>query len=250
MGRGAPDADVRDRGERGFSHTSRGNDMAVAAGTAGGDERRLPVGYPRRMSELVNDGAGASEAARRVALGVSGAGLFTLLTAIGAQISIPMAPLGVPLTLQTLMVVLAALCLGPRWGTVSMALYVLAGALGAPVFSDHGAGVAILAGQTGGYLLGFICAQPVITWFVRAPDGRVRGWLGLSLGVVVGHLVIFAVGVPWLYMVRRVTDLPELTVWGAIYGGMVIFLPGKALKAALAVIIGRWAAPWAAQRIW
>jgi biotin transport system substrate-specific component len=202
------------------------------------------------MAELIRDRARFSDSARRLALGLTGAGLFTLLTAIGAQISIPMAPLGVPLTLQTLAVVLAALCLGPRYGTLSMALYVLVGALGAPVFSDHGAGMAILAGQTGGYLLGFIYAQPVITWFVRAPGGAVRGWLGLSLGVIVGHLVIFAVGVPWLYIVRRVTDLPELSVWGAIDGGMVIFLPGMLLKAAAAVVVGLQVAPWAARRVW
>ena len=202
------------------------------------------------MSELIRDRVRLSDSARRLALGLTGAGLFAMLTAVAAQINVPMAPLGVPLTLQTLAVVLAALCLGPRFGALSMGLYLLVGAMGAPVFSGHGAGVAILAGQTGGYLLGFILAQPVITWFVRAPGGAVRGWLGLSLGVIAGHLVIFAVGVPWLYVVRRVTDLPELSIWGAIYGGMVIFLPGMLLKAAIAVIIGVDVAPWAARRVW
>jgi len=202
------------------------------------------------MSELIHDRTRISDSAGRLALGLTGAGLFTMLTAHAAQISIPMAPLGVPLTLQTLAVVLAALCLGPRYGTLSMGLYVLAGALGAPVFSEHGAGFAILAGQTGGYLLGFILAQPVITWFVRGPDGHVRGWLGLSGGVICGHLLIFAVGVPWLYVVRRLTDVPDLSAWGAIYGGMVIFLPGMVLKSAAAVIVGWLVAPWAARRIW
>src|SRR5690606_29433128 len=122
----------------------------------------------------IRDRIRLSDKAQRLALGLTGAGAFTMLTGLAAQISIPIAPLGVPLTLQTLAVVLAALCLGPRWGALSMGLYVLAGALGAPVFSDHSAGFAILAGQTGGYLIGFILAKQVMTRFVRRPDGAVR----------------------------------------------------------------------------
>lgn len=161
---------------------------------------------------------------------------------------IPLPPFGVPQTLQTLVVVLAALSLGPRFGALAMGLYVLVGAIGAPIFADGNAGWLVLTGQTGGYLVGFILSQPVITWFVRDRDGHARGWGGLLLGVVVGHLVIFAVGVPWLYLVRA--SVEPLAIKDAIFGGMVVFLPGMIVKCALAVAIGRLVAPWAARRIW
>jgi len=174
--------------------------------------------------------------------------LVVLSMWFGAHVAIPVPPFGVPQTLQTLVVICSALCLGPRFGTAAMAAYVLAGALGAPIFADDASGMAVLLGQTGGYLIGFIASQPVITWFVLGRDGRVRGWLGLILGVVAGHLVVFAFGVPWLWAVRWLDE--PLSLSAAIYGGMVVFLPGMVVKCVLAVLIGRVAAPWASRRVW
>lgn len=179
---------------------------------------------------------------------MAGALLFVLLTGLGANIAVPIPPFGVPMTLQTLMVVLAAMCLGPRVGMASMGAYLLAGAIGAPLFSDWSSGWGVLVGATGGYLVGFIACQPVVTWFVRAKDGSVRGWLGLVLGVVAGHLVIFVFGVPWLYAVW--SRVEPISMWDALYGGMIVFLPSMVVKCVLAVLIGRVAAPWASRRVW
>jgi len=178
---------------------------------------------------------------QRRALGV---GLFLSLMSLSALFQIPMPPDGVPQTLQSLVAILAALSLGPRFGALSMALYVLIGALGAPIYARGDAGLAVLIGQTGGFLVGFIAAQPVVSVLVRRRDGRARGWLGLVLAVVLGHAVIFAFGVPWLAYVRGFS-MPR-----ALEGACYPFLPGMAIKAALAVWIGRLVVPWSIRRVW
>lgn len=180
-------------------------------------------------------------------------GLFALLAAIGAQISFPMWPFGVPQTLQTLVVILAALHLGPRWGTASMLLYLLVGALGAPLFSKGEAGFAVILGQTGGYLVGFVACQPVIARCVRRTDGSPRGWGGIVLASLLGHAVVFAIGVPWLYIVRKLDASPAINsiTWAdALFGGFVVFIPGTILKTIIAVLIARVSLPWAMKRLW
>jgi len=170
--------------------------------------------------------------------------LFTLLTSLSALVAIPLPPDGIPMTLQTLAVVLAALCLGPRVGMASMGLYIAVGLIGAGVFADGSAGIAVLAGQTGGYLIGFFLCQPVITSIIRKRDGEMRGWGAMVLGVLAGHLVIFALGIPWYAFVR------DHALARALEGGFYPFIPGLILKTALAVLIGRWACPWAMKRLW
>ncbi|MBX3361329.1 MAG: biotin transporter BioY [Phycisphaeraceae bacterium] len=180
-------------------------------------------------------------------------GLYILLAAIGAQIAFPLPPFGVPQTLQTLVVILAALHLGPRWGTCGMLAYIAIGAIGAPVFSKGEAGLGVVLGQTGGYLVGFVVCQPIIAACVRRPDGSARGWGGIVLGSLLGHAAIFAIGVPWLYLVRRF-DASEavnsLSIRDALYGGFVVFIPGTILKTLIAYLIARASLPWAMKRIW
>ena len=176
---------------------------------------------------------------------------FTLFMSLCAQINVPLPPFGVPQTLQTLAAVLCALCLGPRMGMASMGLYALIGAIGVPVFAQGNAGPATILGQTGGYILGFIACQPVVSRIVRRADGTIRGWGAMILATLAGHAVIFALGVPWLYAVRRLDAGLEPITWArAIQGGLVVFVPGMIIKSALAVWIARLAAPWAARRLW
>ena len=125
----------------------------------------------------------------------------------------------------------------------------IVGALGVPLFSEGESGLVTILGQTGGYLIGFAACQPVIGWIVRRRDGSVRGWGAMMVAVLAGHGVIFLIGVPWLYAVRRL-DGDALTVGQAIQGGFVVFIPAMLLKSGIAVIIGRWAAPMAAKKIW
>lgn len=172
------------------------------------------------------------------------ASIFALLTSLAAQIAIPLPPDGVPMTLQTLVVLLAALCLGPRVGTTSMVLYLAIGVLGGAIFAEGSKGVLVLVGQTGGYLLGFVCCQPVIGMIARRRDGSVRGWLAMIAAVMAGNAVVFALGVPVLALVNG------YGLGRALEGGLYPFLPGLAVKAVAAVAIGRLAAPIAARRPW
>lgn len=172
------------------------------------------------------------------------AGFFTFLLSLSAQFKIPMPPDGVPQTLQTLVVALAAMGLGGRWGMVSILMYLVIGTLGAGVFSEGQAGIGVLLGQTGGYLLGFLVAQPVISSIIRRRDGTVRGWGAIVTAMLAGHAVIFLLGVPWLAHVR------EFPFERALQGGFTPFVPGMVVKTIAAVMIGLAAWPRSARRIW
>jgi len=168
--------------------------------------------------------------------------LFVLLVAIAAQIRIPL-PGGVPITLQTLFVSLAALTLGPRLGTLAMVLYVALGIVGVPVFSDFGHGPQVILGATGGYIVGFILAQPVINLVMRW--GRTPpGAMGSTLAVVAGHLVIFALGVPWLAVSTG------HSAESALANGFLPFVPGLVLKSLVAGLPGARLASWSRRRGW
>lgn len=202
--------------------------------------------------EVEHEGLGEDARDRLLgALGVIGFPLAMWLgTAIG-DIQVPIGAYAIPLTLQTLFVILAALSLGPKLGTASMLLYILMGAVGLPVFSDGNAGLATIFGRTGGYLVGFVLCVPIVNYFVRRKDGSVRGWWWTLVGALAGHLAIFAVGVPWLYVVLRLDPaFADATLASVVRNGFVIFLPGMVLKCAIGAIAGYWAAPFAHKRGW
>ncbi|MEQ9096867.1 MAG: biotin transporter BioY [Phycisphaerales bacterium] len=169
---------------------------------------------------------------------------FALLTAFGAHVAVPLPPDGVPMTLQTLFVVLAALCLGPRAGSMSMLLYIGAGVVGVPLFAEESVGLGVILGQTGGYIVGFLACQPVVGMIVKDRNGMPRGWLAIVLAVLAAHMVVFAIGVPWLAIVR------DFSLGRAIEGGMVPFLPGMVIKSVIAVLVGLAVAPWCVRRVW
>ncbi len=201
----------------------------------------------RSPSESITD----TSAQQRAALRWLAVPTFTLLTAIASQIAIPTQPLGVPITLQSLAVVLCALALGPKLGAASMALYIATGALGVAVFGEGHAGLATILGQTGGYILGFLLAQPVAHLIIRRPDKTIRGWGAILAAAIAVHLVIFAIGVPWLYAVRTLDpDTDPITVRNAVHYGFVVFIPGMILKSIIATLIARWTLPHIAHRIW
>ena len=113
---------------------------------------------------------------------------FAILTTIGAQVEIPHNP--VPFTLQTFVVLLAGAVLGRRNGFLSMASYLALGALGIPVFSGAGFGLAKLIGPTGGYLFAF----PVCAFVVGTLTSTRSDFLWIFLSMVVGLLLVFLFG--------------------------------------------------------
>lgn len=113
---------------------------------------------------------------------------FAFLTAVAAQIEIPLNP--VPLTLQTLFVLLAGAFLGKRNGFLSMSLYLVGGIVGVPVFAGASAGPHVLLGPTGGYLLAFPFAAFLIGYLISLRHTRIY----VLLAMMAGLFLIFAVG--------------------------------------------------------
>lgn len=144
------------------------------------------------------------------------------LTGIAAQVAIPWWP--VPVTLQTLTVLLAGAALGPVRGTASMLLYLGVGAAGVPWFAQGNHGVGFV---TFGYVIGFVLAAALVGWLARR--GASRTVLGTIGAMVLGNLVIYACGVPYLAMAAYGGDLGA-----AVMAGAVTFLAGDGLKILLA----------------
>ena len=156
------------------------------------------------------------------------AALMAALTAAGAYIAIPIGP--VPIVLQNLFVMLAGILLGRRWGLISVSVYLVAGAVGLPVFAGGTGGVGKFIGPTGGYLLGFAAAA----YLIGAISEKGRGKVVLDiLAMVAGTLIIYAFGVTWLKVVTGMSLFKAITI------GMLPFLPGDVVKIAAAVPIAR-----------
>lgn len=156
------------------------------------------------------------------------ASLLAALTAAGAYLAIPIGP--VPIVLQNLFVLLTGLLLGPRWGTTSVGVYLLAGALGLPVFAGGIGGIGRFAGPTGGYLLGFVPAVYVIGWISKRAGERI---IFDVIAMFCGSIIIYACGVTWLKI------LTSMTLSKALAVGMYPFIPGDILKIAAAVPIAK-----------
>ncbi|MDP9269576.1 MAG: biotin transporter BioY [Chloroflexota bacterium] len=146
-----------------------------------------------------------------------------ILTALAAQVSFVAPWSSVPYTLQTGAVLLVGTALGWRRGAFSMALYLLAGIAGLPVYASGASGLSRVLGATGGYLIGFIVAAALVGWLAeRRWDRSALSTLGL---MALGTLVIYAIGVPVLALVAPL-PLPK-----AIETGALVFLPWDGLKA-------------------
>jgi biotin transport system substrate-specific component len=173
-----------------------------------------------------------SVAARKVALVLAGIGIL----AASGWLSVPFYP--VPLTMQTLAVLLIGGALGPAMGVSSVVGYLALGAAGAPVFHGGLGGAIVLAGPTGGYLVGFIPAVFVMGWAAHLAGRRVPGaqtraavrrMVVLAAGALLASAVIYLIGVPWLALAGG------LGLHRAVAVGLVPFLLGDLLKAAVAV---------------
>ncbi len=156
------------------------------------------------------------------------ASLLAALTAVGAYIAIPIGP--VPIVLQNLFVYLTGLLLGSRWGMMGIAAYLLAGAVGLPVFAGGKGGIGHLLGPTGGYLLGFLPAVAIIGIVTEKTGGKIL--FGIA-ALTAATIVIYACGITWLSIVTGMTVIQSLLV------GMVPFLIGDAVKIAAALFIAR-----------
>ncbi|MCF8129242.1 MAG: biotin transporter BioY [Deltaproteobacteria bacterium] len=148
------------------------------------------------------------------------ASLFGAGTAAGAYIIIPLPP--VPITLQTLFVGLAGALLGARLGALSQVIYLLIGIIGLPVFNGGKAGLGVLLGPTGGYLIGFVVGAWVIGALMRLK--RKPGFAWTVAALAAGTVVIYLLGVAQLCVVAK------LSLNKAIAVGVLPFLIGDLVK--------------------
>jgi biotin transport system substrate-specific component len=156
------------------------------------------------------------------------ASLMAALTAAGAYIAIPIGP--VPIVLQNLFVMLAGLLLGRRWGLISVSVYLVAGAVGLPVFAEGTGGLGKFIGPTGGYLVGFAAAA----FLIGAISEKGRGKVVVDvLAMIAGSLVIYLFGVAWLKVVTGMGLAKAVSI------GMLPFLPGDAVKIVAALPIAK-----------
>lgn len=149
------------------------------------------------------------------------------LIAGAAQASIPLQP--VPITLQTLAVLLIGAAYGWRRGALTLVAYVLAGAAGLPIFANHRAGLTVLAGPTGGYLIGFILAATLVGYMAEHGWDRTP-WL-TALAMLLGTIIIYAIGLPWLATVLH------FNANQTYLAGLQPFIAGDAVKLAIAVVL-------------
>ena len=158
-----------------------------------------------------------------IALILSGA----VLTALAAQIAIPMWP--VPITGQTFAVLLVGAVLGASRGALSMITYFSLGAAGLPVFTGAVSGITF--GTTFGYLVGFIAAAAVVGAMAQ------RNWHRKASGVlasfVIGNAVIYLFGLPWLAFALANLDMAN-NISSVLAAGLLPFLVGDAIKMTLA----------------
>lgn len=152
--------------------------------------------------------------------------LFAALTAVCSQLAIP-TPWQIPISMSTLAVFLSGALLGAKWGTLAQAVYLLLGLVGVPVFAGFRGGFQVLAGPTGGYLIGYLAAAALTGLLIS----RVRTRWMPPVAMVVGLAACYAFGTAWFVILNQ-------TPLGAALGMCVLpYLPGDALKIVAATLI-------------
>lgn len=148
-------------------------------------------------------------------------GLFAAFTAICSYINIPLGFTPIPMNLATLAVFMAGGLLGKKYGAVSILVYVLMGAAGLPVFAGFQAGIGVLAGPTGGFLVGYIAASFIVGFITENRSNR----LVISMAAMTAGLIVcYALGTLWFMFVTGSSFIP------AIAACVIPFIPGDIIK--------------------
>ena len=155
--------------------------------------------------------------------------LMTAVTCVLGPLSIPLPFSPVPISLTNFAIFLAIFVLGMKNGTISFIIYLLLGAVGVPVFSSFRGGLQILAGPTGGYLIGFIFLALIMGF---ALDHFDRKLVPTIIGMIIGMAVCYAFGTVWL------AKLLSLSFKEGLMMGVIPYLPGDAAKIIIAAIVG------------
>lgn len=155
--------------------------------------------------------------------------LMTAVTCVLGPLSIPLPFSPVPISLTNFAIFLAIFVLGMKSGTISFIIYLLLGAVGVPVFSSFRGGFQVLAGPTGGYLIGFIFLALIMGFALEHFD---RKLVPTIIGMIIGMAVCYAFGTVWL------AKLLSLSFKEGLMMGVIPYLPGDAAKIIIAAIVG------------
>lgn len=155
--------------------------------------------------------------------------LMTAVTCVLGPLSIPLPFSPVPISLTNFAIFLAIFVLGMKNGTISFIIYLLLGAVGVPVFSSFRGGLQVLAGPTGGYLIGFIFLALIMGF---ALDHFDRKLVPTIIGMIIGMVVCYAFGTVWL------AKLLSLSFKEGLMMGVIPYLPGDAAKIIIVAIVG------------
>lgn len=154
--------------------------------------------------------------------------LFAALISVSSYITIPIPP--VPVTAQTLVIMLAGCLLTTTQSALSVTVFLFLGAIGVPVFSKGSAGIQVIIGPTGGYLIGFLVGVIVISIL----KGKNNSLLRYSFANLVGGIiVVYIFGVLWLSFSTGMTPLQAFTV------GALKFIPADIAKLIIASLIAK-----------
>ena len=157
------------------------------------------------------------------------AALFTAFVAVLGYIpAIPLQP--VPVTLQTMGVMLSGAVLGARLGGLSMLVLVLLAFVGAPVLTGGNGGLGYLLGPTGGYVFSFPVAAYVIGYFTEKNWTQLKVWKSLIINIFGGIIIVYSIGMPYLMVVTKM-DFTQAFILN------LQFIPGDLIKAFLAAFI-------------
>ncbi|MFA5570890.1 MAG: biotin transporter BioY [Sphaerochaetaceae bacterium] len=169
--------------------------------------------------------------------------LCAALIVVGSYVAIPVGP--VPITLQTLFVLLAGVLAGQKVALGAVATYLALGSIGLPVFFGGIGGVAHFAGPTGGFLISWLVAGPVAGYFTdkgfkkseKKQTTTKTQLLWIILGSTVGTLSMFVIGIPYLKLVLEIPWAQALSI------GFFPFIPGDGMKLVATVVLGNIFAP-------
>lgn len=161
--------------------------------------------------------------------------LSVAILGVLANIQIPLWP--VPITMQTFGIFLIAFFFGSWRAAITLLTYIVAGVVGFGVFAGHSSGLsvfysikegALALGPSAGYIIGFVFAAFAVGLLIEKGYGR--NWKSILLVLLVGEVIIYAFGLPWLWMA-----LPQLSFWQVLMAGLIPFLVGDTIKAIAAM---------------
>ena len=159
--------------------------------------------------------------------------MFTGLTAIGAFISLPVGP--VPISLQSLFVILSGLIIGPKLGALSQIVYISLGLIGVPIFSGFTGGPQTIMKPSFGFIIGFVFAAYIVG--VIAHSDKKLSIKKVWIGSLVGTIVVYLFGLPYMYYMLNIVMGKGLSFQAIMQMGCLLFLPGDFVKVIIASLV-------------